>query len=334
MKAKWFQYALHFLIWTFFYFLPYLISFEGETNIRTIFSHPGDYVHLVSFLLLVLFTYVNHFVLLPSLYFRKSYVLYFVAVLIGLFVVVWLPGLFISFGPKPGPPPMAPPPLLFGRNYNIILFLISVFVSMSIQIRFQLLRMQQERLNAELSFLKAQINPHFLFNSLNSIYSLAIQKSDNTADAVVQLSNLMRYIIKDAASDKVELKKELDYLMNYIEVQKNRLHHTAAINVSVAGDAGGYFIAPLILMSFIENAFKHGVNPDEDSRIHIEITLTQGKLQFMVSNKKVTSVNNDEFTGIGLHNTHKRLQHLYPGKHTLIIKDSPDQFTVNLTLEL
>ena len=119
---------------------------------------------------------------------------------------------------------------------------------------------EKEKVNAELSYLKAQINPHFLFNTLNSIYSLAIEKSDYTATAVVKLSSMMRYVITDASHKFVPLEKEINYISNYIELQKLRIDSSIKLMYTVTGDISDKKIAPLVLISFIENAFKYGVN--------------------------------------------------------------------------
>lgn len=121
-------------------------------------------------------------------------------------------------------------PLLFGRNYTVLLFIVSSFAAISLNTRRLLHKIESEKLNAELLFLKAQINPHFLFNTLNSIYSLAIQKDDKTPDAIVQLSELMRYILKDAKEDLVFLDKEVDYISNYVALQQTRLSNTVKVN--------------------------------------------------------------------------------------------------------
>ena len=145
-------------------------------------------------------------------------------------------------------------------------------------------------MKSELSFLKAQINPHFLFNTLNSIYALAIKKDDKTADAVVQLSELMRYIMTNANDDVIALDKEINYINNFVQLQKTRLGNTVNVDYAVEGNAFGKCITPLILISFIENAFKHGVNPNQNSEIVIRITIVEDYLTLFVSNNKVQSI--------------------------------------------
>ena len=193
--------------------------------------------------------------------------------------------------------------------------------------------LENQRLTAELSFLKSQINPHFLFNSLNSIYSLAYQKSDTTPEAILKLSEIMRYMLYECNDNKVELTKELQYLQNYIDLQKIRFGNKAFINFEVNGEVTDQSIVPLLLISFIENAFKHGVANDPISPILLKINLSDGRLYFFVQNKKHTH-NRDASGGIGLINVKRRLDLLYPNKYNLEIRDEADTYTVQLSLVL
>ena len=223
----------------------------------------------------------------------------------------------------------------FDFFHNIFLFLVVLFISLTLKINNRLKRTEKEKVTAELSLLKAQINPHFLFNTLNSIYSLAIDNSDYTATAVVKLSGMMRYIISEAGHDFVSLDKEVAYLSDYIELQQVRFDNTFKLAYTVNGNTAGKKIAPLILLPFVENAFKHGVNSEEDSSIVINIRVDDNELTLMVKNKKVTAVDTDAGTGgMGLCNTRNRLELLYPGKHTLEVLNRADDFTVNLTIHL
>ena len=193
--------------------------------------------------------------------------------------------------------------------------------------------LENQRLSAELSFLKSQINPHFLFNSLNSIYSLAYQKSDTTPEAILKLSEIMRYMLYECNDNKVELTKELQYLQNYIDLQKIRFGNKAFINYEVHGEVTNQYIVPLLLISFIENAFKHGVANDPASPIVLKINLSDSHLYFFVQNKKHTH-NRDASGGIGLINVRRRLDLLYPSKYNLEIRDETDTYTVQLSLVL
>ncbi|MBK0379580.1 sensor histidine kinase [Mucilaginibacter segetis] len=193
--------------------------------------------------------------------------------------------------------------------------------------------LENQRLTAELSFLKSQINPHFLFNSLNSIYSLAYQKSDTTPEAILKLSEIMRYMLYECNDNKVDLTKELQYLQNYIDLQRIRFGNKAFIDYEVKGEVTNQQIVPLLLISFIENAFKHGVANDPQSPIELKITLTDGHLYFFIQNKKHTH-NRDAEGGIGLINVRRRLDLLYSGKYNLDIRDETDTYTCQLSLVL
>jgi sensor histidine kinase YesM len=194
-------------------------------------------------------------------------------------------------------------------------------------------RTRKEKLQAELSYLKAQINPHFLFNTLNSIYALAIDKSDHTATAVVKLSGMMRYVLSEAHRDLVSLQKELEYISGYIELQRLRLDDSVQLHFAITGEVRDLRIAPLILIPFVENAFKYGVNPEEDSNISIGIDITGDELHLSVLNHKVT-VQPAEESGLGISNTRHRLSLLYPGQHDLHISDTPESFFVSLNMKL
>ncbi len=193
--------------------------------------------------------------------------------------------------------------------------------------------LENQRLSAELAFLKSQINPHFLFNSLNSIYSLAYQKSDTAPEAILKLSEIMRYMLYESNDNKVDLAKELQYLQNYIDLQKIRFGDKAFVNFKITGEVGDQKIVPLLLIAFIENAFKHGVANDPSSPICLRINLDGTHLHFYMENKK-HALNRDNEGGIGLNNVKRRLDLLYPGKYNLTIDDKRDTYTCELSLVL
>jgi LytS/YehU family sensor histidine kinase len=220
-------------------------------------------------------------------------------------------------------------------DHNFFLVFAVLFFSLLLRIASQWRRSEKEKLNAELSYLKAQINPHFLFNTLNSIYALAIEKSDNTATAVAKLSGMMRYVISDAAKRFVPLDKELAYIKDYIELQRIRFGDTIQLYFDINGTANGKQIAPLILISFIENAFKYGVNAEEDSVIGIHMNIEENKLNMRVYNHKVNvQMAHEGKTGTGIANTKTRLDLLYPARHLLTISENEKEFSVSLTLIL
>jgi len=193
--------------------------------------------------------------------------------------------------------------------------------------------LENQRLSAELSFLKSQINPHFLFNSLNSIYSLAYQRSETTPDAILKLSEIMRYMLYECNDNKVALAKELQYLQNYIDLQKIRFGKKAYIDIKINGQVNQQQIVPLLLIAFIENAFKHGIANDDASPIQLLIEVDDTHLHFFIQNKKHNN-NRDNIGGIGLINVKRRLDLLYPGKYKLDIADDDETYTSELWLDL
>jgi len=193
--------------------------------------------------------------------------------------------------------------------------------------------LESEKKDMELQFLKSQLNPHFLFNSLNNIYSLAYQKSDKTADAILKLSEIMRYMIYESNDSWADLSKEVEYVQSFVELQKLRFKDGAAVQVNINGEIDGQKIVPLILISFVENAFKHGVANDHEDPIKINIIANQKILHFSVSNKK-SKTNKDAMGGVGLNNVERRLQLLYPDRYKLNIVNSATHYTTELMLDL
>jgi two-component system, LytTR family, sensor kinase len=199
--------------------------------------------------------------------------------------------------------------------------------------------LQKEKMSAELNFLKSQLNPHFLFNVLNMAYSSASQVGDErTADIIEKLSGLMRYMIYESNVEKVEAEREIEYIGNYINLQKMRLSADipVSINFNVVGNPAGLRIAPLILISFIENAFKFGLKLEKKTEIDISLAFTNGKMEFKTFNQIYQSSNSmsEKSSGIGIANTRKRLEILYPGKHNLEINNNGKEFMVKLILDL
>lgn len=192
---------------------------------------------------------------------------------------------------------------------------------------------EAERATAELSFLKAQINPHFLFNTLNNIYSLAITRSDHTAESIMKLSNIMRYVTDDIREDYVLLEHELECMRDYIDLQRLRLGKKMDVVFTVTGSVGDKKIAPLVLMTFIENVFKYGISNHEPSTIRIRLAVESHSITFFCQNKIYEHKRIVERTGIGIANTRQRLEHLYKGRYFLDINTDNSLFTVQLTLQ-
>lgn len=232
--------------------------------------------------------------------------------------------------------------LAFWQYYVIAIFTGMFFIVLSTGAKFAVdwfmnekirKNLENEKLSAELSFLKSQINPHFLFNSLNNIYSLAYRKSDMTPQAILKLSEMMRYMLQESNEPGVELAKEIRYIENYIELQRLRFRDGGNVQLRVSGSEDGKFIAPLILIPFIENAFKHGLATDPVFPISIEIALRPGWLELKVSNRR-SDQNKDESSGIGLQNVTRRLELLYKNRYQLHINDADKIYICNLVIEL
>lgn len=192
---------------------------------------------------------------------------------------------------------------------------------------------ENEQLRTELSFLHMQINPHFLFNSLNTIYGLSLKKSDNAPKAVLKLSQLLRYMIEETGHDMVPLEQEVTYLNNYIELQKMRSGSTLSVDFNTEGDVMIASIAPMLLLPFVENAFKYGLSHSVDSPIQINLNVSSSEILFTVVNKKFENTERHS-SGIGISNVERRLQLLYPKKHELQIQDTGEKYFVKLKIQL
>ncbi|MEP7129409.1 MAG: histidine kinase, partial [Chitinophagales bacterium] len=198
----------------------------------------------------------------------------------------------------------------------------------------RLLQLQRDNLTLELNALKAQINPHFLFNTLNNIYSLALRKSDKTADMVLRLSDMMRYVLYECNSGAVELEREVEFVTNYIELEKIRHGNHVSISYVQTGDVGDRSIEPLLLIPIVENSFKHGINAQMENgfvEIHLDVLNNSLKLSVENSIPKNGSAGKER-GGIGLENVRKRLDLIYPDHHTLVIESHSDRYKVNLQL--
>jgi sensor histidine kinase YesM len=200
---------------------------------------------------------------------------------------------------------------------------------------YTLQQLQKEKLSIELNSLKAQVNPHFLFNSLNSIYSQALSKSEQTADTVLELSNLLRYMLYEVGEDMVPLSKEIEMLENYIELQKLRVDESAHISWRVSGELEGVKIAPLLVFPLVENAFKHGLKgASEDSYVRVSVHVDQSILIEIENNiGEVDDMEKGKYGGIGLENVKRRLELIYPRQYELVIDDKDDSFHVKLELK-
>ena len=326
--VNWERFAFdHFAIPTISFLLFYIVAFFIIPKMASL-PRRWFWIVAVSMLLAVIFTYLKFCV-------TKSFDSY-----------IW--NKFYQFQKFPGRAPVVDfdPFTPVFRTYfqREILTNVSVVV-VAFAYRLLLLWFQQEKirkdlenqkLQAELSFLKMQVNPHFLFNALNNIYSLAVmEKSKKTGDSVMKLSELMRYVLyeKEDAENKVSLNKEIRHINSYIDLEKLRHPGDIYVNFSIEGETDDKRVAPLLLFPLIENACKHGILTDPDKPVNIQIKAVNHHLDFSIENF-TNSYQKDSVGGIGIQNVQKRLDLIYGNTYTLDIQETKEKFLVNLQLPL
>jgi two-component system sensor histidine kinase AlgZ len=191
-------------------------------------------------------------------------------------------------------------------------------------------------LTAELNYLKSQINPHFLFNTLHNLNSLVYAGAKNANEVIIKLSNIMRYMIYESGKERVALSSEIEYMNDYIHLESIRLNNSFKLDFTITGPVEKINIAPLMLITFLENAFKHGVSDQEpDCWIDVKLSVDSRQLTYRVSNKKIRNVKQNKLkSGFGLDNVKKRLELSYPDKYALVVDDREDTYSINLTLQL
>lgn len=289
--------------------------------------------------------FMNLRVLVPQLMHRRRFVLYFIA----LFSLVALGAHAVFEGNgwvqerMTGNPPRYPSP----KDKMLMVFFNQIMVFAGLSSILHYIRtwgrgqaLQRQKLEAELTALKAQLNPHFLFNSLNNIYSLALDKSDLAPDYVLKLSELMRYILHDSQAVSVSLGKELEFVRNYLDLERIRMGEPVKMTLKVVGDPEGIEVAPLLLLPFVENAFKHGTDAGPDStfvNIVVKITDDGGVVIEVVNHKDDTEVlenlpGGGTPGGVGLENLRRRLTLLYPARHELALMDRETKYAVKLEI--
>ena len=296
-------------------------------------------------LYVIAFFYFNFYYLTTNYYLKKKYPTYFGIVIVG-FIIVSIIIHGLKGDMHPPPPPMSPEQFhrpeetgKFAPYYFIGIFLLKFIISWSISSGLRIYASwkdaEKENYKAELAYLKLQINPHFLFNTLNNIYALALMKSDKTADAVQRLSSIMRYVLQGAETPFVAVEDELDYIKDFMALQRLRLPENVQLDFEINGKADNKKIAPLLLMTYIENAMKYGVSTEEDCEIIIHLSVNNKHLEFYAENKKFEDLHHEaQSLGIGIDNAKKRLDLLYSGNYKLNIIDAKDKYITSLILPL
>lgn len=292
--------------------------------------------------LLIVIAYLNLHYFLPKYLLKKRYLAYFTAVTLSVTGYLAAQSLFdfYLYGYVVGP--MRNSDLIESLSYNFFstLWYLGLMLALKLSIDWygQQLIIQKitvEKLNAEVNFLRAQVNPHFLFNILNSLYALTLKKSTLAPDVVLKLSEMMEYMLYDSTDAKVLLEKEITYLNNYMELERLRFSPGVVIDLTIDGELNGQEIAPLLLLPLVENGFKHGLSKQTaNSWLTAKITLDQSTLKVIIENGKPPSVAGKSKGGIGLDNLRKRLELIYPTKHTLELEDKKNAFLVKLVIEL
>lgn len=329
-NKKWFKIGIHIIIWAIIILFNFIFDYREERvnpfrtlNAATNFFRAGIF-------------YLNAWILVPNLIYKKKYLPYFFS-LIGLFTImmVFHAALF---------------PILVHREFNIFIAsahnIVAFIITITVSTAYKTIsdkskedarrnEMLKENLKTEVSFLRSQISPHFIFNVLNNIVALVRLKSEELEPTVMKLSALMQYMLYET-DKKVALQDEILYLKNYIELQKQRFGDYIKISAEFQSPSENLFIEPMLLISFVENAFKHGEGMIENPMINIELHCEKRKLYFKVKNKynDLNSQTKDKTSGIGLTNVRRRLALLYPEKHTLEITQSDGIFYVSLQLDL
>jgi two-component system LytT family sensor kinase len=354
----------HVLIWAAFCLFFYRQLFLTDANI------PKEYwiEQTITLGALVTAFYFNSFVLVPRILLKNHTALYFVIVICIVVAIVfinkWADDLlsikqfneasFSRPGRAPGmdrPKSWRPPKPWIGMRFRIgdLFTLIMAGLAMGISTTITAIQkwqkdnqarkeLEKDKITTELSLLKAQINPHFFFNTLNNIYALTAIDPKVAGEAIHQLSKMMRYLLYDTRNGDNMLSQEIAFVKNYISLMRLRLTDVVKINIDIPAGLNDMPLAPMILLPFIENAFKHGVSATQQSYINI-IIFQKGKLLHLTVNNSIVkdnSVSLDTNSGIGLINTRRRLDLLYPGKYKLDISepDAASEYTVHLVLDL
>ena len=339
ISKKW-QIAIHVFIWVLLYLFPFFLhsSYSRLGQNDFLFSKTFIVFHTNATIFRIIIFYLNIYVLLPKLLFKKKIAAYIVSILAFILVyylidklVLWTLdpianhnfGGFLFFN-------MAPFVFVLIASYAFY------FISSNSKANERIRILENENLKTELSFLRSQVSPHFMFNVLNNMVALARKKSDLLEPSLHKLSGLLRYMLYETDDDKVPLKKEIEYVSNYIDLQQMRFGKNVQIDTKIDHKGGNYFIEPMLLIPFVENAFKHGVGMVEDAFIFITLRQEGGNLFFEVKNKFIENTEEvkDKTSGIGLTNVRRRLNLLYANSHELNISKENNVYIVSLNLQL
>ncbi|WP_297818379.1 histidine kinase [Segetibacter sp.] len=341
LSKKYVSVLLHILFWVVLFSLPSLFRPRQGNNPqahREAENINFFYQYLVNCCTWIGLFYLNAYVIFPTTVYRKKYfkyVLSLVPVLALLSLIVWA-----SFR-------LLVPKIHFGFGVFVFFYIFPCVFILACSIAFTMFRdklrsdrlvaqKETENLKTELAFLRSQVSPHFMFNVLNNMVTLARKKSDQLEPSLFKLSSLLRYMLYETDEEKVLLEREVEYLQSYIDLQLQRFGSKVKVNLVMEDYDKNCFIEPMLLIPFVENAFKHGTGFKQNSEINIELKAKSNLLAFRVSNYYDNSIAQvkDKTSGIGLQNLKRRLDLLYKNEHAFTIENKDNFFTVTLQLNL
>lgn len=340
LNIRWVQ---HLAFWIFFISIMLLRFMEMEPN--QLIQHLT--YEAISLPLIISTIYVNLLLLIPLLWNKKRYILYSLLLTLTIMISLSLTASFIYIGHL-NMSHIFVKPFYLGRIVGINFARTFMFLSLTSLIHFvkewiklkddniQLKERTQEQLEAELKTLKGQVNPHFLFNTLNNLYSMSLYDSSKTPEMILKLSQLISYMLYECKDELVPLEKEILFIENYIQLESIRVEDVAHINFEVTGNDPGHKIPPLLFIPLVENAFKHGVDPQQEiSQINISVHIQPHNILLSIENpmdNENKKYDKNPHKGLGIQNVRKRLKLLYPNNHTFLSQQKGGLFVTKLNL--
>lgn len=330
----------HFFFWVFYF----LINFVRWGSYFNDYSYSLQ-ANLVEFPLHIVIVYFNIYYLIPRLLLKKKYLTYFMAVLLALgahyCMRTGLNYYLVSENIWPEATGVQEP---FGFNHILAvsigeLYVLSFTAAIKFTVEYLNERTKNQQLRelqyqTELKYLKAQMQPHFFFNTLNNLYALTLRRSSEASDVVLQLSGIMKYIIYDAKKKSVPLLREINYIDNYIALEKLRYDKSLNANIRITGDIDDVLVPPLLFLPFVENAFKHGLKNQPDCSLDIRFETDGSKLIFTIKNYFDPQKPKENSGGIGLVNMKRRLEIMYKDRHSLSTQIHKNKYVVTLIIPI
>lgn len=330
----------HSLVWLVLFSTPFVLAY-GQEDLNRVIAH-----FIVPMVFYAIIFYVNYFVLVDKYLFTKKMTAFVLLNLAMIVLFVYLKDLientfFENIIRKPQEENGEGPPVKLFIYVQMLSYVAPLLFSIAIKTTKRLVKTEAERqeaanfkLQSELQHLHYQLQPHFFFNSLNNIYALVDISPEQAKTSIHSLSKLMRYMLYETNVELISLSKEIDFMTKYIELMKLRVSDKTTVDYNFPKQETGIKIAPLLFISLIENAFKHGVSASQESQIEIKMSLDNKTVKFKTENNNYPKKTDDKSgSGIGLQNLEKRLQLLYPNNYTFNTKVENDQFSVILEIE-